>query len=343
MVKLTDYAKSGGCAGKIGPAVLSNVLQQLPQQLHANLLVGLDTSDDAGVYKLSEDMALVQTVDFFSPMVDDPYTFGQIAAANSLSDIYAMGGKPMTALNIVCYPICVLGPEVLVEILRGGYAKLAEAGAIIVGGHTVENPEPKYGLSVAGLVHPLTVWANAGAKVGDTLILTKALGTGILSTAAKAEMFATGVTAAIHSMTLLNKTAAEVAAAFPIHACTDITGFGLLGHTYEMAKASNVHIELYSPSLPFLPEAINAATMGLIPAGAYANREYLTQVTFDAAVPENVRDICYDPQTSGGLLFSLPASEADALVETLKKQGIATATIIGHVSSAGAGAIHVRA
>lgn len=342
MRKLTDFAQSGGCAGKIGPAVLSRVLQQLPRQSHDKLLVGLDTSDDAGVYQLAEHLALVQTVDFFSPVVDDPYTFGQIAAANSVSDIYAMGGKPLTALNIVCYPICELGSEVLVEILRGGYDKLAEAGAIIVGGHTVENPEPKYGLSVAGIVHPDSVWTNAGAKPGDALILTKALGSGILVTAARAEMFPAGAAAAIQSMIQLNKAAAEAASAFTVHACTDITGFGLTGHTYELSKASGVEIDLYSRALPLLPEAAEAASMGLIPAGAYANREYLTQITFDATVPENLRDVCFDPQTSGGLLFSVPASEAGALVETLKNRGVLSAAIIGRIKSTGEGAIHIH-
>ena len=342
MVKLTQHAKNGGCAGKIGPAVLSRVLSQLPKQIHEKLLVGLETSDDAGVYQLDDHTAIVQTVDFFSPIVDDPYTFGQIAAANSLSDIYAMGGTPLTALNIVCFPICSLGPEVLTDILRGGYDKMAEAGAVIIGGHTVDNTEPKYGLSVSGIVHPDRVWANAGAKPGDALILTKALGTGILATAIKAEMFATGVAAAIQSMTTLNRVAAKVASDFTIHACTDITGFGLLGHTSEVAKASEVQIELFSRALPLLPEAVEAATMGLVPAGAYANREYLTKVTFDSQVPENIRDLCYDPQTSGGLLFSLPEAEAAHLVENLKNNGVHQASIIGRVKSPGSGEIHIR-
>ncbi len=342
VIKLTQYAKSGGCSGKIGPAVLSQVLDQLPKQIHENLIVGLETSDDAGVYRMDDQTALVQTVDFFSPIVDDPYTFGQIAAANALSDIYAMGGTPLTALNIVCFPICALGPEVLAEILQGGYAKMAEAGAVILGGHTVDNTEPKYGLSVTGLIHPDKVWANAGARTGDALVLTKALGTGILATAIKAELFASGVEAATQSMMTLNRMAAKVANDFSIHACTDITGFGLLGHSAEMAKASGVKMELYSRKLPILPEAVEAATMGLVPAGAYANREYLTQVTFDANVPENIRDICYDPQTSGGLLFSVSASEADSFVQKLKDNGVLSATVIGKIQSAGNGEIVVR-
>ncbi|MDR3588163.1 MAG: selenide, water dikinase SelD [Negativicutes bacterium] len=342
MVKLTTFAKHGGCAGKIGPAVLSRVLRQLPKQINAKLLVGPETSDDAGIYQLDDDTALVQTVDFFSPVVDDPYTFGQIAAANSLSDIYAMGGTPLTALNIVGFPICSLGPDVLADILRGGHDKVAEAGAVIAGGHTVDNPEPKYGLSVTGIVHPARVWTNAGAKPGDLLILTKALGTGILATAAKAEIFPVGVAAAIQSMVMLNRVASDAASTFTINACTDITGFGLLGHSHELAKASGVQMELYSHSLPFLPEAADAAAMGLVPAGAYANRDYLTQVTFDDGVPENIRDLCYDPQTSGGLLFSVPGSEAESLVEELRNQGVVQATIIGRIIASGKGDIHIR-
>lgn len=342
MVKLTYFAQNGGCAGKIGPAILSQVLRQLPKQKNDRLLVGLETSDDAGVYQLDDITALVQTVDFFSPVVDDPYIFGQIAAANSLSDIYAMGGKPLTALNIVGFPICSLGAYVLADILRGGFDKATEAGAIIVGGHTVDNPEPKYGLSVTGIVHPARILTNAGAKPDDLLVLTKALGTGILATAAKAEMFATGVEAAIQSMIMLNRAAADAASTFAINACTDITGFGLLGHIYELAAASGVQVELYSHLLPVLPEAADAAAMGLIPAGAYANRNYLTQVTFDDDVPENMRDLCYDPQTSGGLLFSIPNSEAELLVEKLKNQGIVQATIIGQIKASGKGDIRIR-
>ncbi|BBB92527.1 MAG TPA: selenide, water dikinase SelD [Methylomusa anaerophila] len=342
MVKLTTFAQHGGCAGKIGPGVLSRVLHQLPKQPNDKLLVGLETSDDAGVYQLDDNTALVQTVDFFSPVVDDPYTFGQIAAANSLSDIYAMGGTPLTALNIVGFPICSLGPDVLADILRGGFDKAIESGVVIVGGHTVDNPEPKYGLSVTGIVHPSRIWTNAGAKPGDVLILTKALGTGILATAAKADMLPLGVAAAIQSMIMLNRSAADAAGTFPINACTDITGFGLLGHTYELAAASSVQVELYSHLFPFLPEAADAAAMGLVPAGAYANRDYLTQVTFDDGVPGNIRDLCYDPQTSGGLLFSVPEPEAESLVEKLKNQGIVQATIIGRIKASGKGDIHIR-
>jgi selenide,water dikinase len=342
VIKLTTYTSSGGCAGKISPGILAQAVQGLSSQQHENLLVGISTSDDAGVYKLDQTTALVQTVDFFGPMVDDPYTFGQIAAANSVSDIYAMGGKPITALNIVAFPICKLGPEVLAAILKGGETKLAEAGAIIIGGHTVENPEPKYGLSLTGLVHPQKIWTNSGAQPGDLLILTKALGTGILTTAAKADLFAEGVQAAIQSMITLNRTAAEIAAAFSIHACTDITGFGLLGHTYEMAAGSQVQLELFSHKLPILPNALEAAALGLIPAAMYSNRDYFTAVTFMPDVPETLRDICYDPQTSGGLLFSVPESQAPALLAALKSQCVENATVIGRVVGRGNPSIDVR-
>lgn len=318
------------------------MLRQLTPPNDPRLLVGLDTSDDAGVYQLSETTALIQTLDFFTPIVDDPYLFGQIAAANSLSDVYAMGGKPLTAMNIVAFPLCELGGEVLLEILRGGQDKIAEAGALLVGGHTVSDKEPKYGLSVTGTVHPAAVLTNAGAKPGDVLILTKALGTGVLMTAAQADMFADGVEAAIISMTILNKQAAEVMAAFPVNACTDITGFGLLGHIYEMAAGSKVQITLDSVALPLLPESADAAAMGFVPAGAYENRFHLQEVIFAEAVAENIRDICFDPQTSGGLLISLPHSQAAALLQALHTAGVAAAACIGQVTAAGRGEIYVK-
>lgn len=306
------------------------------------MLVGIDTADDAGVYQLDAETALIQTLDFFTPLVDDPYLFGQIAAANSLSDVYAMGGRPLTAMNIVAFPVCSLDNAVLLDILRGGQLKVAEAGAVIVGGHTIEDHEPKYGLSVTGIVHPRKLWTNAAAQAGDALVLTKPLGTGILATAARADMFAGGVAAAAGSMAALNRSAAETAANFTVHACTDITGFGLLGHLYEMAVASGVRAEVDAGLLPLLPDAAEAAAMGLVPAGAYANREYLKTVTFAASVPENIRDICFDPQTSGGLLFSLPEPEAAAFIKELQQAGINHATLIGRVVGSGEGEIYVK-
>jgi len=303
--------------------------------------VGFETADDAGIYELNETTALIQTLDFFTPIVDDPYMFGQIAAANSLSDVYAMGGKPLTAMNIVAFPIGSLPAEVLGEILKGGQDKVIEAGAVIVGGHTIEDSEPKYGLSVTGIVHPNKILKNIGALPGDVLIITKAIGTGVLTTAAKADMFLEGVEAAISSMAMLNRYAAEAVANFTIHACTDITGFGLLGHLYEMAVGSSVKIRLQARAIPLLPDAAEAASMGLVPAGAYRNREYLKTVTIDPSVPGNIEDLCYDPQTSGGLLLSVPAAIAKEVLLALKESGSTQAAVIGEVLEKGKGEIYV--
>ena len=304
--------------------------------------MGIDTADDAGVYRLNDETALIQTLDFFTPIVDDPYLFGQIAATNSLSDVYAMGGKPLTAMNIVTFPICRLAPEVLLAILSGGQQKIAEAGAVMLGGHTIDDDEPKYGLSVTGVVHPDKVLTNAGAQPGDALILTKAIGTGVLYTALKAELFPAGVAAAAASMTQLNRYAAEVMTRFSVHACTDITGFGLLGHAFELAAGSAVDLELDSRTVPLLPDAAEAAGMGLVPAGAYANRDYLNQVEFRPEVPVNLQDLLFDPQTSGGLLISLAEDLASDLLAELHAAGVAVAARIGRVTGKGTGKIHVR-
>ena len=304
--------------------------------------MGIDTADDAGVYRLNDETALIQTLDFFTPIVDDPYLFGQIAATNSLSDVYAMGGKPLTAMNIVTFPICRLAPEVLLAILSGGQQKIAEAGAVMLGGHTIDDDEPKYGLSVTGVVHPDKVLTNAGAQPGDALILTKAIGTGVLYTALKAELFPAGVAAAAASMTQLNRYAAEVMERVPVHACTDITGFGLLGHAFELAAGSAVDLELDSRAVPLLPDAAEAAGMGLVPAGAYANRDYLNQVEFRPEVPVNLQDLLFDPQTSGGLLISLAEDLAADLLAELHAAGVAVAACIGRVTGKGTGKIHVR-
>ena len=317
------------------------MLCQLKKPNDPRLLVGIETADDAGVYQINETTALIQTLDFFTPIVDDPYMFGQIAAANSLSDVYAMGGKPLTAMNIVAFPIGCLPAEVLGDILRGGQDKVIEAGAVIVGGHSIEDSEPKYGLSVTGIVHPDEILTNAGAQPGDLLILTKAIGTGVLSTAAKADLFPEGVAAAVDSMAALNRTAAEVALQYKVHACTDITGFGLLGHVYEMASGSGVSIKLQSASIPLLPDAAAAAAMGLVPGGAYTNREYFKTVTIDSSVPVYIQDLCFDPQTSGGLLFSVPADRANELLQKLQQAGIKQAAIIGEVIQGGRGDIYV--
>lgn len=318
----------------MGPATLSQVLRQLPRKEDPHLLVGLETADDAAVYRLTEDMAVIETVDFFTPVVDDPYLFGQVAAANALSDIYAMGGRPLLALNIACFPNC-LSPDILALILKGGADKVMEAGAVIAGGHTVEDEEPKYGLAVTGLVHPQRIITNAGARPGDALVLTKPLGTGIIATAVKAELAPPGsAKAAIDSMVALNRTAAEEMLTLDVHACTDITGFGLLGHAAEMAEASGVSIIFHHETMPLLPRAEELAAMGLIPGGAYNNRDHLGErVEFASSISPARRAILFDPQTSGGLLMAVPAEKAAALVEKLHSRGVNAARLVGQVVS----------
>lgn len=316
----------------MGPAALSQVLRQLPKNKDPDLLVGLDTSDDAAVYKMSEEMALIQTVDFFTPVVDDPYLFGQVSAANALSDIYAMGGSPLLALNIVCFPDC-LPRQVLLQILQGGADKVREAGAIIAGGHTVSDDEPKYGLAVTGLVHPEEVITNAGARPGDLLVLTKPLGTGIISTAAKADMVMEEVHKKfVASMVALNRESSLAMKEAGAHACTDVTGFGLLGHAAEMARASGVSLILCQEEIPLLPQVGDLAIMGMIPAGAYNNRDYLEgKVFFDPGISRAEQAILFDPQTSGGLFIAIEAEKAGMLVDRLNRHGVGEARAIGQV------------
>lgn len=318
--RLTQLTKSSGWAAKIGPDILAQVLCHLPKTYDENLLVGLETSDDAAVYKINDDLAMIQTLDFFTPVVDDPYTFGQIAAANSLSDVYAMGGEPKLAMNIVCFPNC-LNPSVLAEILKGGYDKVKEAGAITVGGHTVEDDEPKYGLSVTGFVHPDKVLINSNAKPGDVLILTKPLGLGVINTAIKGEIAdKTTYDEAVMVMSTLNKYAKEaIDRVGGVNSLTDITGFGLLGHALEMASGSSVTMKIYHKHIPVVSNAIEYAQMGLVPAGAYANRGHIGDNVFiNENVPKDMEDILFDPQTSGGLLISIPKEKAEKLLEELK-------------------------
>ncbi|SCI43825.1 Selenide%2C water dikinase [uncultured Roseburia sp.] len=295
--------------------------------------MGIETSDDAAIYKVTEEIALIQTLDFFTPVVDDPYTFGQIAAANSLSDIYAMGGEPKIALNIVGFPNC-LDPEILGEILAGGADKVKEAGAVLVGGHSVQDDEPKYGLSVTGFVHPDKILKNYGSRPGDVLILTKQIGSGIINTAIKAEMASDGaVKEAVQVMTSLNKKAKEVLEQFPVHACTDITGFGLLGHCVEMAEASDVTFMLDVRSIPYMEEAADYAKMGLIPAGAYRNREYFIGKADCKKAEEFYVDLLCDPQTSGGLLVSVAPDCEKELLDAFRQSNIDTkVSVIGRVS-----------
>lgn len=308
-------------------------MRPLPLEKHLNLLVGTETADDAGVYQISEQMALVQTVDFITPIVDDPYLFGQIAAANSLSDVYAMGGKPLTALNVVGFPRLSLNLSVLTEILRGGLDKIHEAGAVVLGGHTVDDVELKYGLAVTGTVHPKKIVTNKGAEKGDVLILTKSLGTGIISTANKAGMADAGfLQRAIDSMVRLNDIASEAMNEWGPHACTDITGFGLLGHAAEMAKGCGLSFRFFYSDLPILAGTKEYAAQGMVPGGAYCNQDHFgPEIFISAKVPEAERIILFDPQTSGGLLIALSRSNGEKLLGNLQAKGIQEASIVGEV------------
>ena len=309
------------------------MLGKLPKFYDENLLVGIDTADDAAVYRITDEIAMIQTVDFFTPIVDDPYLFGQIGAANALSDVYAMGGVPKVALNIVGFPNC-LDPSILGEILRGGADKVKEADAVLVGGHSVQNDEPQYGLCVSGFVHPDRIWKNYGAEPGDMLILTKPVGNGLVNTAVKADMASEeSVEEAVNAMKSLNKTAAEVLLRYTVHACTDITGFGLLGHALEMADGGkDVTLEIFSRQVPVIHGAADYAKMGLVPAGAYRNRGYGIGRVKAEGVPEYMTDILYDPQTSGGLLASVPAEEAQQVMADLRTAGLETrCAVIGRV------------
>ncbi len=295
--------------------------------------MGLETSDDAGVYQLTPDLALVQTVDFFTPIVDDPFTFGEIAVANALSDVYAMGGRPLTAMNLVAFPVKTLASSVLKDILLGGLSKMEEAGVTLVGGHTVDDPEIKYGLSVTGLVHPKKILSNAKAIPGDLLVLTKPIGTGIIATALKGRMASEkAVRQMVESMTALNRKASEKMQALGAHACTDITGFGLIGHGLEMANASHVGLRIWADKVPVFPEAMEYARIGLIPAGAYSNRQFFScRMDVRSSVSPVLVDLFYDPQTSGGLLISLPPRKAEELVGELREGGNHLGAIVGEV------------
>lgn len=306
--------------------------------------MGLDRPDDAGVYKISEDLALIQTVDFFTPIVDDPYDFGQIAVANALSDVYAMGGRPLCAMNITCFPIKDLNISILREILKGGLDKMREGKVALVGGHSVQDKELKYGLAVTGLVHPDRVLTSTGAKAGDKLILTKCLGTGIINTAVKGELASPeAVSKVIASMAALNARAAELMASAPVTACTDVTGFGLICHAYEMLDGSRLGLMLDSEAVPFFPEAREYSAMGLLPGGLQRNREFRQdKVQTDAELPEYMLDILYDPQTSGGLLIALPDEAADTLLKRLRVEGMEKAAIIGEFTDTAQGFITIR-
>lgn len=356
-IRLTETVKAGGCASKLSPAVLDQVLGKLPRQHDSNVLVGFDHADDAGVYRITPDLALVQTVDFFTPMVDDPYTFGQIAATNALSDVYAMGGRPITALALVCFP--AKGDlEVLEQILAGGLSKMMEAKCTVVGGHSIRDEETKFGYSVTGLIDPERIFTNGGAEPGDRLLFTKALGTGVISTAIKkGTAKPSWIEAATRSMTTLNKNAAEIITAFcynttkhlgtaalgrpaerssaasnqppttrdqrPVHSVTDVTGFGLIGHAREMALASNVSLLFHIHKIPVIEGALDCIRAGDIPGGLKNNRDFAEcTVGYDEAIPEESKTILFDPQTAGGLLIAAAAEHSPNLLRDLKAAGI---------------------
>jgi selenide,water dikinase len=314
---------------------LADALKGLPQSVHPNLLVGFNKADDAGVWRIDDKTALVQTVDFFPPIVDDPYFFGQIAAANALSDVYAMGGRPLTALNIVAFPSSTMPGQILADILRGGLDKIEEAGAVVVGGHSIKDKELKYGVAVTGIVDPNRVVTNSGARVGDKLFLTKSLGTGIITTGIKRNVVSAELTKqVIRQMAELNRTAAELMVQFGVTSATDITGFGLLGHAYEMAHGSGVGIRLHSGAIPLLPEAVRLAGEGVNPGGANDNRGYLEdKVTIAATVDPNLAQVLYDPQTSGGLLIAIPAAQAEQFAAALREHSLPD-RVIGEVIAA---------
>lgn len=342
-VKLTKLASCAGCGAKVGAGTLCNLLEGFQTHYDERLLVGYDKSDDASVYQVSEELAIVQTTDFFPPIVDDPFMYGQVAATNALSDVYAMGGEPRLALNIMCIPE-KMDKDTVQEILRGGYAKAYEAGAIITGGHTIHGAEPIYGLAVTGFVQPDRVWTNSGARAGDVMILTKPLGVGILTTAAKAELVEQTLLDKLYvQMSTLNKYAHDVLVKYSVHACTDVTGFALLGHSLEMAQGSGVTVHIKVQDVPYHKEAYEMAEMGFIPAGAYRNRDFAeASVKVVGDVARALQDICYDPQTSGGLLCAVPEAEAAACLAELQAVA-ADAAVIGYVTEQLEQAIYLEA
>ena len=341
-VKLTAMAKAAGCAAKLNPATLDAVLRKLPRQTDPNVLVGFDTNDDAGIYLLGEDLALVQTVDFFTPIVDDPELFGQIAAANALSDIYAMGGRPVSALSIVGFPE-KSDPEILEQIIRGGLAKMNEAKCSVIGGHSIRNEDMLFGYAVTGVINPHRVWRNVGARPGDALLFTKPLGTGVIATALKKNRATPeSLSAAVAAMTTLNRAAASAlqeleensSSATPIHAVTDVTGFSLLGHAREMALGDSAHgiapvsLEIDHSAFAYFPGAVEAALEGHLSAGLKNNRAFIADcAAFDSKIPPEYQDLLFDPQTSGGLLVAIAPEAAAAALAALKRHGVSAQTV----------------
>jgi selenide,water dikinase len=343
-LKLMELVQSAGCASKIDQATLRRVLQGLPFIDDPRVLIGAPAGDDAGVYRLADDLALVQTVDVFSPSADDPYVFGQIAAANSLSDVYAMGGRPITALSIVGFPIRSAPEEALRQILRGGVDKMAEAGVAVLGGHSINDPEIKAGFAVTGLVHPQRIVTNAGARPGDCLVLSKPLGTGIMTFAAQiGRAPAGGAEAAARSMAQLNRSAAELMLDCGAHACTDVTGFGLIGHVAAMAAASGVDVEIVWDNLPLLPGVLECLAQGIAGGAVERNRESSgDRLSTDERIEPAMLDLCFDPQTSGGLLIAVPQGVGPDLLDRLRAAGMPEAAIIGKVLDQGTGRVRLR-
>ena len=329
---LLTTVSSGGCSAKLHVGQLAEVLAELPRAEHPNLLVGVDTHDDAGVFKLSEEIALIQTTDFFPPVCSDPYEFGQIAAANALSDVYAMGGRPLTVLNLVMFPSNKIPTEVLVEILKGGNDKVFEAGALVVGGHTIDDYPPKFGLAVTGVVHPDSLITNAAARPGDCLILTKPVGTGALVAGQRlGEADERDYRGALENMKLLNRVAAEVMQRHGVKAATDVTGFGLVGHALGMARASDVTAVLDSRSVPVLPGALELFELGCIPGATFRNQSWAEPQCHIGDVSYDAKMLMYDAQTSGGILMAVAASTADAIVAELHQSGCPLASVVGRV------------
>ncbi len=343
-VRLTRLVEKAGCASKIDQAFLKQVLKGLPASDDPRVLVGVPAGDDAGVYDIGNGQALVQTVDVFTPSVDDPYVFGQVAAANSVSDIYAMGGKPSTALSILGFPARTVPDQVMSDILRGGLEKMAEAGVAVIGGHSINDPEIKAGFAVTGIMDPKKIVTNAGAQPGDVLVLTKPLGTGIIAFAAQIDRATPeSVRAAAASMAALNKTASERMVAYQAHACTDVTGFSLLGHLSEMASSSGVDVQINFDDIPLFPGVLEAVAAGIIPGAVERNKESCgDRVVAGAGVAPEMLDICYDAQTSGGLLICIEPAQAQEFISQLHKAGITQAAVIGKVLAKGTGKVLVE-
>jgi selenide, water dikinase len=333
MFDLLSLVEAGGCSAKLSATDLAEALKDLPKMNDENLLVDIDTHDDAGVYKVSDEIALIQTTDFFPPICSDAYDYGQIAAANALSDVYAMGGKPITALNLLLFPSKNISMQVLKEILRGGQEKVAESGALVVGGHTVVDDIPKYGLAVTGIVHPEKVITNANAEQGDVLVLTKAIGTGVIISGKKGNEVTDKVySEAIETMKRLNSASATVMQEFNVRAATDVTGFGLLGHAMKMAEASDVSIEINSNAVPIIEGAYDLVDKGYIPCASFSNQEYLKEVvSFSKGLDYNLKMLLLDAQTSGGMLICVSQNQADALVGRLREEGDVVSTVVGRV------------